>query len=296
MASCRCLLPTLSMTLLLGFSSYGCANDSAVGRHPQQTRSFESSAHAGVTPFVASDVVIVLDRSVLGLLASGIDVDKDGVVGRNKRAVKEMAVTPMPEWSWTTDAGDTAETLQLEVARALVPRLAQLGNRVGLVAVTERSRTGGSSVVRLAEKLGVVVPVGPADAVRAALADFPPIRERRRTDLAKLLTLAAELLDHAPSLGSRRPRAILLLSFGEPSAPDGIHFATKRAVELAADLGRRGIAVHAIPCRTELAYLHELARANGGSVVPLDQLDTFFAVPAVPAVPAAPGASPEQDR
>ena len=84
-------------------------------------------------PFISSDVVIAIDHSTLALLASGLDVDQDGVVGRNREwVIRERETLPIPARSWTTDSGDTAEVLQLEVARALIPRLAERGNRLGL--------------------------------------------------------------------------------------------------------------------------------------------------------------------
>jgi hypothetical protein len=74
-----------------------------------------------------------------------------------------------------------------------------------------------------------------------------------------------------------RPRAILLLYVGEPSAPDGIHWSSHRALELAYKLGERAIAVWAIPFRPGgVGYLGELTRRTGGQVIPLDQLDKRF--------------------
>jgi Mg-chelatase subunit ChlD len=68
-----------------------------------------------------------------------------------------------------------------------------------------------------------------------------------------------------------------LFYLGEPSAPDGIHWSSRRALERADELGERGIAVWGIPIRPgEVGYLNELTRRSGGRVIPLDQLDTRF--------------------
>ena len=290
--------------LLLGLVSSGCANESHVAepaapaRHEhleielgrpaadqpsrQPAPFVEVSGRAGMLPFFASDVVVVIDHSTLALIASGIDVDEDGIVGRTRSRVTERDGLLKPGQLWTPDSGDTVQALQLRVARALVPRLAARQNHVGLASFTLRARTRGTSLLqRLTEKPGIIVPVGEPDAVLRALEDFPAARQRRRTDLASLLELGAELLDDAtPGAEPARPRAILLLSLGLPSAPDGIHWSSRRALERAAELGERGIAVWAIPFGpADIGYLDELTRRSGGRVVPLDQLDARFGAP-----------------
>jgi hypothetical protein len=232
----------------------------------------------GTPPFVESDVVVVIDSSTLALIASGIDVDQDGVVGRNRLEATERRGLKTPAKFWTTDSGDTVHALQLRVARALVPRLAARENNVGLTSFTLQVTRRVLGVPRLADDSEVIVPVGSPAAVLTALDDFPPAHERRRTDLDRLLERAAQLLDVAASNeGARRPRAILLLYLGEPSASDGIHWASRRALQRADELGERGIAVWAIPFRPdEVGYADELTRRSGGRVIPLDQLDRWF--------------------
>ena len=272
-----CCQHSLLPVLLLGLLNPGCASEPAAvsGNHPSY--SSEISERVAAPPFHAADVVIAIDHSVMALLASGIDVDKDGVVGRNREWVGEKERPPPPNGNWTTDSDDTIEALQLEVARALVARLADGEARIGLVSLTLRAWSRGTSLEWLIDKPGVVVPVGSADAVLATLADFPAVRERRRTDLVRLLALAADLLDEASPRESMRPRAILLFALGEPSAPYGIYWSSQKAVEFASKLGERGIGVWAIPFGTaNVNFLDELTRSSGGEVVPLEQLDAAF--------------------
>jgi hypothetical protein len=293
-----CFKRYLPLILLLGLLSPGRAIDSraddpADPATQEHAIEFESPARdrgrgqpPGVVeasgrvraPFFGSDVVIVIDHSTLALVASGVDVDQDGVVGRNRSEAKERFGLLTPAQFWTTDSGDTLHALQLRVARALVPRLAARQNHVGLTSFTVRVKRQGTSLSRLTTKPEVLVPVGEPAAVLAALADFPPAQERRRTDLNRLLKRGAQLLDvAAANAEARRTRAILLLYLGEPSAPDGIHWSSSRALECADELGERGIAVWAIPFRPgEVDYLNELTRRSGGRVIPLDQLDTSF--------------------
>ncbi len=272
MAKFRQALPLIP--LLLGCATPGLAND-------------PPAASPEEPPFFASDVVLLIDHSTLAAAASGIDVDGDGVVGRNRSTVKEWDPFENPPRLWTSDAGDTIEALQLRIARALTSRLAARQNRVGLASFTMRARTKGTNVfVRLTDKPAVIVPVGDPGAVLEALEDFPAVQERRRTDLTRLLELGAKLLDDAPPIPtespapSARPRAILLLSLGEPSAPSGIHWSSRMAVERARELGEQGIALWAIPLgNADPAFLSELTRVSGGGVLPLDRLDAQFGAP-----------------
>ena len=269
-----------SLILLLGLACASCASDSATPGPTAAARQDHADRErdSGRDPaFVESDVVLVIDRSTFALLASGIDVDEDGIVGRNRSWVTEQTTPPSPSRMWTTDSGDTIQILQLEVARALVERLALRNNRVGLLSFTLRARLEGWSLTRLTDKPEVVVPVGPPEAVLASLENFPAVRDRRRTDLAELLEHAAELLDEAAAdVEPARPRAILLLALGQPSAPDGIHWSSQRALALSSELDNKDIAVWAIPFGTaDVAFLDELTR-GGGRVVPLGELDAQF--------------------
>ena len=85
-----------------------------LGQSPAFAAGREGSA---VAPFSGSDVVLVIDHSTLSLVASGVDVDQDGVVGRNRIEVKERRGLLIPARFWTTDSGDTLHALQLRVAQ-----------------------------------------------------------------------------------------------------------------------------------------------------------------------------------
>jgi hypothetical protein len=258
---------------LLGLLGLGCANEPPTAARPAPARTEDPT-----TPFVASDVVLVIDRSTMALLSSGVDVDGDGVVGRNRSWLNQMDRISEPQF-FTTDRGDTVAALQMKLALALVPALAARGNRVGLASQTFRAHTRGTTLTRLAEKPEVLVPVGPPEPVLAALAEFPEAQERRQTDLGQILARSAELFDQETTdeTDAARPRTLLLLSLGKPSAPDGIGWSSRRALEVARDLEAQGIAVWAVPLGVaDASYLDELTRITGGGVVPLDQLGARF--------------------
>jgi len=232
------------------------------------------------TPFYDADVVIVIDNSTLSLVASGIDVDGDGKVGRTRESVTHYDPLAPSSRMWTTDSGDTVQQLQLRIATSLVPRLAARKNRVGLLSVNLRSPRWYESASHFVIEPEVLVPVGPPGRVLAALEDFPRSLEHRRTDLRLMIDRGATMLDVAATeLAERRPREMLLLYVGEPSAPDGVHWSSQRALEAADEFGERGIRIWAVPVLPgDTKYLDQLTGRTGGETIPLDQLDQRFGV------------------
>ena len=77
--------------LLLGLLCPGCAGQLPAASDALPILPSDRGDRLAETPFYASDVVIAIDHSALALHASGIDVDRDGVVGRNR------------EWVWSGD-------------------------------------------------------------------------------------------------------------------------------------------------------------------------------------------------
>ena len=287
--SMRNYLRCVSVMLFLNLLSIGCANPSYAPEPKGQEPVVEESDRSSTLPFIASNVVVVIDHSALALLASGIDVDGDGIVGRDRSQADWIFRVPTAPQFWTTDSGDTVRALQLRVARTLVERLVLRQNRVGLASFAVRSRYKVDVLPLLTDVSQVLVPVGATGAVLAALNHFPPAHAQKRTDLSRLLEQAALLLDEAVThFEPVRPRALLLLYLGQPSAPDGKYWSSQRALERAAELGKRGIAVWGIPIGPgKFDFLDELTRRSGGGVIPLDQLDARFA----PIVPGESGAN-----
>lgn len=117
----------LVLVLVVGSFGPGCASDRAASTHDDPTHVSELRAWIDSPPPISSDVVIAIDHSSLALLASGVDVDKDGVLGRNREwVVKEKDPHPNPGWLWTTDSDDTVEALQLDAIFAVPGPVAAL--------------------------------------------------------------------------------------------------------------------------------------------------------------------------
>lgn len=211
------------------------------------------------------DLVIALDASNSALLASGVDLDADGVVGTTREFAEDAGrfVTAHPRW--TSDADDTLLRAELVAARALIDALAQRRNRIGLLTYTSRAQ--------------VRAQVGVAKDARRVLDAVPIAEDRSGTDVSQALRHAALLLQRAPGSDSARPRAVLLCSDGEPTVPATRYNARQRALREAARLADQQIALYVLAfgahlreerSAQDLEFLRALAQAGRGVLIPVD--------------------------
>jgi hypothetical protein len=210
---------------------------------------------------VDADVVVAIDQSNSALLASGRDVDGDGEVGRTRRWAEDLGGYGEPHRLWTSDRGDTVHAAEVAAADALIAGLGASGNRVGLLTFTDA--------------VHVHAGVGDASAARSALQRLRPFADWTGTNLARALHISGSMLASAtPRAGEGRRRAVVLFSDGKPSAPDGEHWASRRALEVAHELGAGGVAVFTVAFGEEPdpRYLAELANAAGGSLLSPEDL------------------------
>jgi hypothetical protein len=139
-------------------------------------------------------------------------------------------------------------------------------------ALAERSRIG---VLSFRDAVKIRSPVGASSAARAALATIRPSPDWSGTNLARALDIAERMLDRVVAPDGKTPtRSVVLFTDGRPNAPDGRHWASKRALARARELATRGIAVFTVPIgeHTEPDFLAELASASGGSLLTLEDL------------------------
>jgi hypothetical protein len=218
--------------------------------------------HARAELFDA-DVVIALDVSNSALLASGLDLDGDGVVGETLAWAEDEQRKQKRPPAWTTDAEDSIAEAERIASRALVDGLAWRRNRIGLIRYTARPRE--------------LAAIGDPERVRQALALLSPVEDWSGTDVGRVLRFAARMLERATPPGEApRPRAVLLCSDGEPSVPSPSHHAKQRALREAERLARAGIALTVLGFGAELLsgedpepreFLEALARAGQGELV-----------------------------
>lgn len=210
-----------------------------------------------------ADVVVAIDQSNSSLFASGVDVDGDSRVGRNRGWLRAGDGYGRHPASWTSDPSDTVFAAEVGAAIALVDALA------------ERSRFG---VLTFRDAVKVRAPVGSAGPARRALQRLRASSDWSGTNLARALDIAQDMLESAAAPDRKiPPRAIVLFTDGRPTAPDGRHWASLRAIERAQELASRGIAVFAVPIGedSDPAYLAQLAIRSGGSVIAFDDLRTL---------------------
>ena len=218
-----------------------------------------------------SDVVIAIDQSNSTLLASGLDIDGDGKVGKTRSWAKNGGGYGESKRRWTSDHGDTVLAAELALANVLVSGLSARGNRIGVLTYTDAVR------VRSA--------VGNPELAHGALGRIRSIVDWTGTNHSRALDISADLLDSAArsSDGSRR-RAVVLFSDGRPTVPNGEHWASTRALRTAEELATRGITVFTVALGEDqdADYMAELATASGGSPVSLADLRELAGGPGHP--------------
>ena len=206
-----------------------------------------------------ADVVLALDVSNSALLASGEDLDGDGVVGVTRTFAEDAGrfVTPHP--AWTSDEDDSILRAERMAGQALVEALSARRDRIGVLTYTAQPH------VRAA--------VGSPEQAQQAVASVPIVEDITGTDVARALRRATRLLDEASPATPRRPRAIVLCSDGEPTVPPPRYSAKQRALREASQLAAQGIAFYVLAFgahldeergKDDVEFLHALAEAGAG--------------------------------
>ncbi len=219
------------------------------------------SGRAGRVPLFASDVVIAIDQSKRTLMASGLDVDGDGILGRSRRWAMERGRFPKPHREWTTDPGDTVLAEEVSMAWGLVHGLAARKNRLGVLTFAAYSRIRAG--------------LGAPERAQVAVERIRLVERGEGPDISRALGTAEEMLEAAaPVEGPDPARAILVFSDGRPTVPDGGYWASRRALKVARELGEKGIEVWTIAfgARANAEYLASLARLTGGDLIRREDL------------------------
>jgi thioredoxin-like negative regulator of GroEL len=218
----------------------------------------ELRGKAGLWEAELQDIALVLDVSNSTLDATGVDIDGDGRVGRTVG----KQYRPPDSRRGSSDRGDSIVRAELAAAEQLLRELDPATTRVSLTFFTASAR--------LAAPLG---------APREALAKLK--RHRVRYDPTGTSFEAALRVAFDDLLARRRPatrsqRTILMLSDGEPTAPNKFE-ARRRALQIADEIGRFGIRIHGYALGKDAAKksetLRELAERTGGAFEIVSELD-----------------------
>lgn len=222
----------------------------------------ELAGRAGAGRRGKHDVVIALDFSSSTLLASGVDVDGDGKIGRMagrvERLVKRgMAFPPgITRQHMSSDTDDTIRMAEIAAAQRLVELLNPETTRVGIITfanfgTVQVPLTDDRSRVRdvLAElRVKGFATTGGTDfeqAIKSAIEAFGPIYP---TD--------------------PRQRSLVFLSDGRPEQPPPPEHAEQVALEAARSLVELRIRVHCFALGPQaiehIGFFRQLAETTGG--------------------------------
>jgi hypothetical protein len=226
----------------------------------------EVTGRVGRDWLLGADVVVALDLSNSSLLASGMDVDGDGVVGETRRFAKDGGGYGRPWRSWTSDPDDAIVWAELEAARQLIRSLDSPHSRIAVLTYT------GSSRVRSL--------LGSPTRALDSLEEIAIVEDWSGTDVSGALRESRDLflaVQHRE--GPERPRVVFLFSDGRPTVPNARHWAARKAIAEARKLTERHIAVCVLGFgesivsedkeEKDIAFLNELARTTGCEHIPI---------------------------
>ena len=182
------------------------------------------------------DVVLVLDRSGSTFEASGMDIDGDGLVGKNRvfegvGGIQRMSVT---------DPDDSIAQALRQAARRLIDRLDPATARMGLITFGRservRARVGSSR-----------------EDLIAALDGIPNRPETGGTYFYGAIIASIKVFEAAPATDGQRHRSIIFLSDGLPNRPPPDYFAAKAAVRAAQHAARDRIHIYSFALGPKVA-------------------------------------------
>lgn len=169
------------------------------------------------------DLAIAVDVSGSARAASGIDVDGDGVVGRNPRLDARLA-TGQPAEVLSTDPGDSVLAAEIAAVRALLARLRAEAADVRLAVVAFAGNADPETGLQTGPpeaNAELLAPLGSLDTAEAALAAIARRGATGGTDFAAAIRSARAALCDSPARPGAE-RRLLLLTDGVPSLPYGL--------------------------------------------------------------------------
>ena len=208
---------------------------------------------AGVGDPIEHDVVIVIDVSGSTAIASGVDVDEDGTLGRQRRR-RENWRNFNPRFL-SSDPGDTVLAAELVATRRLVELLDPDRTRIGIVAFADGAR--------------ILAPLGSdRGRIETVLHDLEEGFGSGATDMGRAIARGTEALlagqtpaGEAPGARARR-MTLLVLSDGWPTAPVSPELAARAALDAAGAAAQSGIRIEAFGLGLESAGDQRRLRAD----------------------------------
>lgn len=283
---------------LLGFSSVSLAAADAIKievRSPTETQVVQNRVHlapvqgsatAESRPIHAYDLLVALDASYSTNVASGADVDGDGVVGVNPQTDFEIRAQ-YPEEVLSTDAGDSIFAAQIKAVRLLLKSLDFQTVRVGVLTFAGDMDVDGYRRHPDQKDAKLWVPLTndfPQVLTRLAEIEAQGPDEFGATNFAAGIQLGvtelAGLRGAQSTPRSDAKRIMLFLTDGKPTFPVGSGGVSdpgdSQAAVAAAQVARAaGITIHTYAlgpiALTKPLALTEIARITLGAFLPLQK-------------------------
>ncbi len=208
---------------------------------------------AGVGDPIEHDVVIVIDVSGSTAIASGVDVDEDGTVGRQRRR-RENWRNFNPRFL-SSDPGDTVLAAELVATRRLAELLDPDRTRIGIVAFADGAR--------------ILAPLGSdRRRIETVLQELEEGFGSGATDMGRAISRGTEALLAGQTPARARRMTLLVLSDGWPTAPVSPELAASAALDAAGVAAQSGVRIEAFGLGLESAGDHDvyaqIASRSGG--------------------------------
>ncbi len=246
----------------------------------------QGSATADARPSHLYDLILALDASYSTNVASGADVDGDGVVGVNPQTDFEIR-GQYPEGVLSTDSGDSIFAAQIRAARSLLAKLDPKAVRIGVLTFAGDMDAEGYRMHPEQKDAKLWVPL--TSDFSEALAGLAKIEAHGPDEFgatnfaAGILLSVRELagLSGAQSVArAEAKRIVLFFTDGKPTFPVGSGGVSdpgdSQAAVSAAQVARAaGVTIHTYAlgpiALTKPLALTEIARITLGSFTPLQK-------------------------
>ena len=200
----------------------------------------EVAGWAGTSSEDRHDLVIAIDVSESTGLPSGVDVNRNGRIGRTLRSSRDPLRRPNPRRR-CSDTGDSVLAAEIAGASQLIERLDPRRTRVGIVVFS-----GGAQVI---------APLGnPRDEIGAALDELASdaIPSGTTNIAAALRTATRAVLDGEPLAGAEPHRSLILLSDGTPVGREPVEQNAAEILDAATSAAEMGVRIHTFAIGIEI--------------------------------------------
>jgi hypothetical protein len=200
----------------------------------------EVAGWAGASSEDRHELVIAIDVSRSTSLPSGVDVNRNGRIGRTLRSNRDPLRAPNPRRR-CSDPGDSVLAAEIAGARHLIEHLDPKRTRVGIVIFS-----GGAQLIAplgsSREEIGAALDEVASDVIPSGTTNIA----------AALRTATRAVLDDAPRPDPEPHRSLLLLSDGTPEGREPIEQSEAEILDAAREAAAMGVRIHTFAIGVEI--------------------------------------------